>query len=58
MGKRKQIYVSFTDEIREELEKLAKQDNRPFANYIEWICIQHLDSVKKNDGLANNHLNS
>ena len=40
--KTERIGIRITKELKEELEKLAKKENRTFSNYIETLLIEHV----------------
>lgn len=39
--------ITISKELKSQLEKLAKQDNRSFNNYVITVLKEHVDSLKK-----------
>jgi predicted DNA-binding protein len=49
VGKDKdRIIVTTTKDIKEELQKLAKKDDRNLSNYVNKILRKHIEDIKNN----------
>lgn len=42
-----QITIRVTEELKNRLESDAKAQNRPLANYVKAILIEHVESVDR-----------
>ena len=40
----------FDSELREQLERFAREEGRTLANYIEWVLRQHATEREKREG--------